>query len=722
MSMFRAGVWTSLALCFSFAVAGPPTEAPAAASPAPRAGKLEAWRAVKQEGTAALQVQDLPGKIEKCEAFLKAHPDFEERKPVLEALADAYVDSGSFNGARVGKLLEEIAAEDPDDVNGPLTMVQRYHIKHGLPQESAARLLAMARERLPRARAKIADLEQKEWRESQELSLKYREAQLEQLDGELRLVHDDNTGALGALQRALTLYEAVPHGIALRARGVTAPPSLNTGLLDRAHLALAVAYVRNAKAELARAEYAAILETPESETGKKWDAEVRKALALGARGGTVVSAEPAPAQDWKLKDMDGKEVKLSDFRGKVVILDFWATWCHWCLVEMPLLDKFQKAHPNDVVLLTIDTDRFEDRANIKPTLEKLNLAPTVLYEDAEQLTAYQYGALPSLYVVDREGKLAMAKTGYDPDTREKLTALVSGMLEGKPTPGRTLATIAQAPAGFGLRWKQPLNGRVDQVAIGAPVGSHTGQVATLGGQGLARWSATGAPLGKTPVQGNWWRGLRAADLDGNGTREWIAMDYRAVNVLDTDGVAYWKHQMSDQSEFVRVAGADDKAVVVKAGKTISAIGTNSKVRWTTERIADLEVAKADPRGGVVYQAGTALKALDVAGKPVAEDGTVPTGRKLAARMAAGGGTIDFFTGPWDSAPNVNADIDGDGTKDIVVVGSRNVRAYTISGKVILSADTGEENIENAAVGDLDGKPGDEIALLIDKYGLVVLGK
>ncbi len=417
MSMFHAGLWMSFALCSAFALAGPPTEAPTTASPAARTGKLEAWRAVKQEGTAALAVQDLPGKIEKCEAFLKAHPDFEEKKPVLEALADAYVDSGSFDGARVGKLLEEIAAVDPDDVHGPLNLVQRYHIKHGLPQESAARLLAMARERLPRARARIADLEQKEWRESQELSLKYREAQLEQLDGELRLVHGDNAGALAALQRAMKLYDAVPQGIVLRARGVAAPSSLNTGLLDRAHLALAVAFVRTGKAESARAEYALILETAESETGKTWDAEVRKALALGPRGGTVVSAEPAPAQDFKLKDMDGKEVKLSDFRGKVVILDFWATWCHWCLVEMPLLDKFQKAHPNDVVLLTIDTDRFEDRANIKPTLEKLHLAPTVLYEDAEQLTAYQYGALPSLYVVDRAGKLPMAKTGYDPETR-----------------------------------------------------------------------------------------------------------------------------------------------------------------------------------------------------------------------------------------------------------------------------------------------------------------
>ena len=720
--VLAAGAWCGLTFAGSAGGAAPveSTHKPA------RTGALETWRAVKEEGRAAVKVQDLPGRIEKCEAFLKAHPTFEDRRPVLEALADAYLDSGSFDPSRVGELFEEISAVDTNDTWGPLGLVERYYLKHALPLASAQRLFAMTLERLPRARATLVDIKDKEWRESRDLYLRRREVKLEELDGMVRLVHGDNAGAIAPLERALKGCDALPHDILIRAHAVTTPiGALNTGLFDATHLGLALAYLRNGKKELALGQYRKLVTTFTEERQKNWDAEVRKGLGLSPRGGTTVTAEPAPAADFKLKDLDGKEVKLSDFRGKVVILDFWATWCGWCLKEMPLLDKFQKAHPKDVVLLTINTDRFESRVNIKPTLERLNLSPIVLLEDPEQLTAYQYSALPSLYVVDPAGQLGMAKTGYDPETGEKLTALVSGMLEGKPTPGQTLITIETAPAGFGLRWKQPLAGRVDVVAIGAATAREPGEIGAIGLQGLMRWTAAGAPLGRKPLEGSWWRGLESTDLDGNGTREWVATDYFTVHVLDTEGVAYWDHQMGDQVEFVRFAPSADtgyQEVIVKAGKAIAALGVNSKVVWQTDRIPDLKVVKPDIGSGVVYQSGNMLKSLDARGKVVREEGDVPAGRKFAGRLALGHGWLDFFTGPWDPVPSLLYDVDGDGAKDIVILGDSSVRAYKPDGALILALDTGEASIKAFAMGDLDGKPGDELALVIDKYGLVVLGR
>jgi hypothetical protein len=91
-------------------------------------------------------------------------------------------------------------------------------------------------------------------------------------------------------------------------------------------------------------------------------------------------------------------------------------------------------------------------------------------------------------------------------------------------------------------------------------------------------------------------------------------------------------------------------------------------------------------------------------------------------MAVGEGTIDFFTGTWDRKPILGHDVDGDGREDIVFIGSRSVRAFAADGRPLLRIDGGEERILSSDIGNLDGLPGDEIALLIDKYGLVVLGR
>jgi thiol-disulfide isomerase/thioredoxin len=694
----------------------------------PRTGTLETWRAVKEEGQAAVQVKDLPGRIEKCEAFLKAHPAFEGRKPVLQALVDAYVDSGTFDRARVGQLLEEIAALDPDASWVLFDLLDRYYVRHALPLESGERVLAMARERLARVRAEVPEIETKQWRENREISLKFSEVGLEELDGMLHLVNGDNPAAIDLLAQALKAYEALPHGVLVRAHGAPSPTGdMNAGIFDWAHLGLALAYLRAGNRDLAAQHYQHVVAGFNDQLRSGWDAEIRKGLGLGPRAGTVIAEDPTPAADFTLKSLDGKEVRLSDFRGKVVILDFWATWCHWCLVEMPLLVKFQETYTKDVVLLTINTDRFQDRANIRPVLERLNLDPVVLLEEPEQLKAYDYGALPSLYVVDPAGKLAMAKTGYDRDTREKLSALVGAMLGGKPTPGRTLVTIQTAPQGFGLRWKQPFPGSVRALAIGTASSGEPGQVGVVGPPGLGRWSATGASLGWKPLSGSGLQSLASTDLDGNGTREWVGVDYSTVHVFDTEGVKYWDRDTSFGSEFVRFApagGGASQEIIVKASDKIEALGVDSKVLWKTDHIRDLVAAAPDVGDGVVYQSGNVLKSLDARGRPLRDEGDVPAGYNLVGRIAVGGGWLDVFSDKTRRfARSVEFhDVDGDGAKEIVITDGHHVKAFKPDGTLMLLLDTGEVSIRATAWGDLDGKPGDELALVLDKYGLVVLGR
>jgi cytochrome c biogenesis protein CcmG/thiol:disulfide interchange protein DsbE len=139
--------------------------------------------------------------------------------------------------------------------------------------------------------------------------------------------------------------------------------------------------------------------------------------------GTVV-AEPldpgAQAPAWKLQDLDGKTVQLSDFKGKVVVLDFWATWCPPCREEIPDFIALQKQYKNKglvVVGVSLDQGGPGVVSSFAKT-EGMNY-PVVMGNDD---VATQYGdiqAIPTTFVIDRSGKVVAKHVGgTDKDTFE----------------------------------------------------------------------------------------------------------------------------------------------------------------------------------------------------------------------------------------------------------------------------------------------------------------
>jgi cytochrome c biogenesis protein CcmG/thiol:disulfide interchange protein DsbE len=119
-----------------------------------------------------------------------------------------------------------------------------------------------------------------------------------------------------------------------------------------------------------------------------------------------------PAPDFTLKDGMGRPVKLSDYKGKVVMLNFWATWCGPCKIEIPWLIEFEQTYKDQgfaVLGVAMDEEGWEV---VKPYVERSKMNYRVLIGD--DITAQKYGgvdSLPTSFMLDRQGRIANTHVG-----------------------------------------------------------------------------------------------------------------------------------------------------------------------------------------------------------------------------------------------------------------------------------------------------------------------
>ena len=131
-----------------------------------------------------------------------------------------------------------------------------------------------------------------------------------------------------------------------------------------------------------------------------------------------------------LKDIQGKNLKLSDYRGKVVLLNFWATWCAPCVKEIPDMIDVQKMFQDKGVQFigaSVDLEGFKD---VRPFLDKhqFKLNYPIIIADHPMLNAYKNPAfLPTTFIIDRKGIIRKETVGVL--SREKLASLLDEILE-----------------------------------------------------------------------------------------------------------------------------------------------------------------------------------------------------------------------------------------------------------------------------------------------------
>ena len=132
------------------------------------------------------------------------------------------------------------------------------------------------------------------------------------------------------------------------------------------------------------------------------------------------------AADFEKKSIAGQTVKLSGLRGKVVLVDFWASWCEPCKKELPLLGKMAKRlKPRGIEIVTVNID--DDRANAEAFIKSNGLQQLTVVPDTDKsiVGKYEPPKMPSSFVVDRSGVVRVVNAGFDDGDEAKIEKQLS---------------------------------------------------------------------------------------------------------------------------------------------------------------------------------------------------------------------------------------------------------------------------------------------------------
>lgn len=144
------------------------------------------------------------------------------------------------------------------------------------------------------------------------------------------------------------------------------------------------------------------------------------------------------APDFSLPNLEEKTVRLSDYRGKVVFLNFWATWCKPCREEMPSMDVLYKNFERDgLVVLAVSIDRVTTKKDIPPFINSMNLTFPVLVDSWGQTDKrYKLMGVPETYIIDQQGILREKIIGPRDWTVLDNLQIITGLLKNhsKPVP------------------------------------------------------------------------------------------------------------------------------------------------------------------------------------------------------------------------------------------------------------------------------------------------
>jgi len=135
----------------------------------------------------------------------------------------------------------------------------------------------------------------------------------------------------------------------------------------------------------------------------------------------------SPAPDFTLKSIDGRAVSLSSLRGRVVLLEFWATWCPPCRMAAPELSNlYKKYNPKGLEILAISLD--ENLNDVKTFSEENNIPYPIFVDIFGVSELYRVRSIPVTFLIDKNGIIVSKHNGYSPDMPEELAKKIESLL------------------------------------------------------------------------------------------------------------------------------------------------------------------------------------------------------------------------------------------------------------------------------------------------------
>jgi thiol-disulfide isomerase/thioredoxin len=155
--------------------------------------------------------------------------------------------------------------------------------------------------------------------------------------------------------------------------------------------------------------------------------ESRAGIDPAAESNVSLGGDENKAPDFTLTSVSGEDVSLSDFKGKVVIIDFWATWCPPCRKGIPDLISLQKEYKDNVAVIGISLDRENTKAGVPDFVNKMGINyPIVYFNDKVIIDFGGVSAIPTTFIIDQKGNIVKKMIGLYPkgEYEQKIKELI----------------------------------------------------------------------------------------------------------------------------------------------------------------------------------------------------------------------------------------------------------------------------------------------------------
>lgn len=134
----------------------------------------------------------------------------------------------------------------------------------------------------------------------------------------------------------------------------------------------------------------------------------------------------SPAPKFTLPDLNGRQVSLDQFKGRVVMLDFWATWCGPCRMTMPLLGNLEKEYRDTMTLLAVNLQ--EPRNVVRDYVQKQNINSQVLLDENGSVgEVYGTDSIPMQVLIDKNGIVRHIQVGFSPRMATQLRSVINSL-------------------------------------------------------------------------------------------------------------------------------------------------------------------------------------------------------------------------------------------------------------------------------------------------------